>query len=181
MATKHLLKLGHKRIGIILGPERITSVQDRLTGYLQAIDEAGIKLSKEYAIHGENLKPETGELLAEELMGKNPRPTAIFAYCDDLAIGASAGIRKTGHSIPQDVALVGYDDIPYAAHLEVPLTTIAQPAYTMGKAACEVLLKRISSGGEPKTKHIVFEPKLIVRKSCGASEGQSVSQKTSSK
>ncbi len=181
MATKHLLALGHKRIGIILGPERITSVQDRLTGYLQAMDEAGIKLSKEYAIHGENLKPETGELLTEELMRKNPRPTAIFAYCDSLAIGASAGIRKTGHKIPQDVALVGYDDIPYAAHLEVPLTTIAQPAYTMGKAACEVLLKRISSGGEPKTKHIVFEPKLIVRKSCGASEDQSVSQKTSSK
>lgn len=167
VATKHLLDLGHERIGIILGPERITSVQDRLSGYLNAMDEAGIKLSNEYVIHGENLKPATGELLSEELMRKNPRPTAIFAYCDSLAIGAVAGIRKLGYKIPQDVALVGYDDIPFAAHLDVPLTTIAQPAYTMGKTACEVLLKRIASGGELKTEHVVFEPKLIVRKSCG--------------
>lgn len=177
IATKHLLNLGHQRIGIILGPDRITSVQDRLSGYLKAMDEAGIKLSKEYVIHGENLKPETGELLAEELMRKEPRPTAIFAYCDSLAIGACAGIRKVGYTIPRDVALVGYDDIPYAAHLEVPLTTIVQPAYKMGRTACEILLKRISSGGEQKTKHIVFEPKLAVRKSCGTSENQSVSQK----
>ncbi|HBT16531.1 MAG TPA: LacI family transcriptional regulator [Firmicutes bacterium] len=171
MATKHLLALGHKRIGIILGPERITSVQDRLTGYLQAMDEAGIKLSKEYAIHGENLKPETGELLTEELMRKNPRPTAIFAYCDSLAIGACAGIRKVGYTIPRDVALVGYDDIPYAQYFEIPLTTVAQPAYNMGKAACKIILEKIKLGGDEKdleSQHIVFEPELVIRKSCGA-------------
>ncbi len=178
MATKHLLGLGHKRIGIILGPDQITSVQDRLAGYLKAMDEAQIGLSREYVIHGENLKPETGELLAEELMRKTPRPTAIFAYCDSLAIGACTGIRKTGCTIPHDVAVVGYDDIPYASHLAVPLTTIAQPAYTMGKTACEVLLERIASGGEFETKQIVFEPELIVRESCGAFKKQTVSQKT---
>jgi len=171
-ATKHLLNLGHQRIGIILGPQHITSVQDRFTGYRQALAEAGVELRKEYVVYGENLKPETGEEIAQQLLRLNPRPTAIFAYCDSLAIGACAGVRKMGLAIPRDVALVGYDDIPYAALLEVPLTTVAQPAYEMGKTACEILIERIQSerekgGSAAQTKHIVFKPELVVRKSCG--------------
>lgn len=175
LVTRHLLALGHKRIGIILGPDRITSVQDRLAGYYKAMAEAGLEVPDQYVVHGENLKPETGELLAERLMHLEPRPTAVFAYCDSLAIGASAGIYKSGYSVPQDVALVGYDDIPYAAHLAIPLTTVVQPAYEMGRTACEILFKRIEHGGEQRTEHIVFEPKLVVRKSCGAVLPQSIS------
>lgn len=172
-ATKHLIKLGHKRIGVILGPQRITSVQDRYAGYMKAMDEAGIEKSAEYVVCGENFKPDTGELLAEQLLQNNPRPTAILAYCDSLAMGAYAAARKRGLSIPEDLALVGYDDIPYAKYFEIPLTTIAQPAYKMGEVACKIILEKIKAGGgrnrvKSEPQHIVFEPQLIIRRSCGA-------------
>ncbi|HBG16460.1 MAG TPA: LacI family transcriptional regulator [Firmicutes bacterium] len=170
-ATKHLIKLGHKKIGVILGPQRITSVLDRYVGYKKAMAEAGIELSEKYIVYGENLKPSTGEILAEQLLRNNPRPTAILAYCDSLAIGAYAAARNMGLSIPEELALVGYDDIPYAQYFEIPLTTVAQPAYNMGKAACKIILEKIKLGGDEKdleSQHIVFEPELVIRKSCGA-------------
>lgn len=173
-ATTHLLKLGHTKIALILGPLRITSVRDRYEGFARAMNEAGVAIDKNLIAHSEFSKPEAGEVLATQLINTEPRPTAILAYCDTLAIGAYAAVFKLGLSIPNDIALIGYDDILFASYLEVPLTTVAQPAYEMGQVACGIILERIKLRGEgvdlrglPK-KQTVFEPHLVVRKSCGA-------------
>ncbi len=171
-ATSHLIRLGHKRIAILLGPSRITSVSDRYAGYIKAMKEANLEILDELIIYSENLKPESGELLTDRLLSCDPRPTAIFAYCDTLAFGAYSAIRKRGLSIPKDIAVVGYDDIPFASVFEIPLTTVAQPAYEMGASACKIILDRIkmrSGRAESfnKTRQIVFEPHLVIRKSCG--------------
>lgn len=172
LATKYLIELNHTRIGVILGSPRITSVQDRYAGFLKAMDEAGIAVDTELVLHSEEQKPDAGELMAQRLLECSPRPSAIFAYCDTLAIGAYTAVLKRGLAIPDDVSIIGYDDIIYASCLEVPLTTVAQPAYQMGQNACEIIIERIKAKEEgaalkdlPK-KQIVFQPQLVIRKSC---------------
>ena len=173
-ATKHLIHLGHTRIGMILGLQRVTSVWDRYAGFSKAMKEAGISINKDFILYGKNLKPETGKELTEQLLAMEPRPTAILAYCDTLAIGAYAAAHQMNLSIPKDLAIIGYDDILFSSYLEVPLTTLSQPAYKMGQAACNIILEKIKSNEEgvenknlPK-KHLTFQPQLVIRQSCGA-------------
>lgn len=173
LATQHLIELKHTRIAVIMGPSRITSVRDRFAGFAKAMDEAGIAIDPELVVYSESLNPEAGETMTERLLGVRPRPTAILAYCDTLAIGAYVAVIKKGLSVPGDVSIVGYDDIKYASYFEVPLTTVAQPAYQMGQTACNIIIDRIKARGEglilkdlPK-KQVIFRPQLIVRKSCG--------------
>ncbi len=173
-ATKHLIGLDHVNIGLILGPQRITSVRERLAGYSKAMIEAGLSINPDHILYGKNLKPETGRELTERLLALNPRPTAILTYCDTLALGAYAAAHQGNLAIPEELAIIGYDDVLIASYLDVPLTTISQPAYKMGQAACDILLERIQCSEEglnlkdlPK-KHLVFQPQLVIRKSCGA-------------
>ncbi|HHY45902.1 MAG TPA: LacI family transcriptional regulator [Firmicutes bacterium] len=177
-ATRHLIRLGHTRIAHITGPERITSVRERLAGYTKAIQEAGLSIQDDLVFTGESLKPQSGEVLARRALSVNPRPTAIFAFCDTLAMGAYATAKEMGLMVPEDLAIVGYDDIPFAACFEVPLTTVAQPSYEMGRTACKILLDRIESGGNDQEQEgvpkgqVVFDARLVIRKSCGAYLGQ---------
>ncbi len=173
LAIRYLIELNHTRIGVILGSPRITSVQDRYAGFLKAMDEAGVSIDPELVIHSEEQNPYAGEMLAQRLLASSPRPSAIFAYCDTLAIGAYNAALKMGLSVPDDVSIIGYDDIIYASCFEVPLTTVAQPAYQMGQTACEIIIGRIQAKGGglvlkdlPK-KQVVVQPQLVIRKSCG--------------
>lgn len=177
-ATKYLIQIGHTKIAFILGTPELTSVQERLKGYIQALKEANIPVIKDLIVYTRNLSPQSGELHTKQLLSVIPRPTAIFAYCDLLALGVYAAVKASNLSIPEDIALVGYDDISFSAYFEVPLTSVAQPSYQMGQTACEIVIERIKNIREesesniqyndiPK-KHIVFKPQLVIRKSCGA-------------
>jgi LacI family repressor for deo operon, udp, cdd, tsx, nupC, and nupG len=168
-----LIDLKHTRIGVILGSSRITSVHDRFTGFSKMMDEAGITIDPELVVHSQVLNPESGEIFARQLLSLSPRPSAIIAYCDTLAIGVYVAALKMGLSVPGDLSIVGYDDIIFASCFEVPLTTVAQPAYQMGQTACDIIIERIKAREEglvlnnlPK-KQVVFQPQLVVRKSCG--------------
>ena len=165
MATKHLIELGHTRLAYISdpleSPFRFTSSLHRYQGYRQALDEAGIPFRQEYhrwAEHGE----EQARDMARHLLDLDEPPTAIFAASDTQAIGAMEAIRERGLRIPQDVALVGYDDIEVSRYLG--LTTIRQPFFETGVKGVEVLLQAID---HPSTEpcHIELPIELICRRS----------------
>jgi len=168
-AVKHLISLGHRRIGHIRGNTKIYSTaEERMEGYRKAISDSGLEFD-ENLIQGNNFsKSRYGYLAMEKFLKMSQRPTAIFAANDLVALGAYDAIIKAGLRVPEDIALVGYSDLQRVTQIEVPLTTVSQPSYEMGKAACERLIDRIKNKtNSMETKKIVFKTKLIIRKSCG--------------
>jgi DNA-binding LacI/PurR family transcriptional regulator len=175
-AVEHLIRLGHRRIGCI-GWVESTAVDDRLTGYRLALGRHGIpcdeKLVRSILDDGSDkyagIEPASGGYQEmRRLLQLKPRPTAVFAVSDRLAVGAMRAITEAGLRIPDDVALVGFDDVRYAADLD--LTTVAQPAFETGKKATEILIHRIEQGEDrdiERFRQVVLPAKLIVRGSCG--------------
>lgn len=165
MATKHLIELGHTRIAYISdpleSPFRFTSSLHRYQGYRQALEEAGIPFRPEYhrwAEHGEKQAHD----MTNQLLDLDERPTAIFAASDTQAIGALEAIRERGLRVPQDVALVGYDDIEVSRYLG--LTTVRQPFFESGVKGVEVLLQSIEHPpAEPLRVELPIE--LVCRRS----------------
>ncbi len=166
IATKYLLGLGHTKIGLILGVEANT-VRERLQGYQKALKEAGIDfdplmIKKSYI---ELTYKEAGYQNTMELLHlKNP-PTAIFACNDPLAMGSYKACQELGLNIPEDLSIIGYDDIPEFSHLNPPITTIHQPIKEMGEQAAKLLLERIEDRNKP-AKKVILKNTLIVRNSC---------------
>ena len=166
-AVKYLINIGHKRIGHIRGSRNFSTAEERVEGYKKAILDSGLEFD-ENLIQGNNFsKSEYGYLAMEKFLKMILRPTAIFAANDTLALGAYEAIKKAGLRVPEDIALVGYADLTESARMDVPLTTVHQPGYEMGKAACERLIDKIKNKKHSETKKIVFKTKLIIRKSCG--------------
>ena len=163
----HLAKLGYKKIAYISGPPQISSVRERLQGYKDALAYNNIDFDKTLVVES-NLRMEDGERTTKSLlrMIKN-KPIAIFAFSDLLAIGALKAIKEKGLKVPDDIALVGYDDIEFAALLEVPLTTVAQPSYEIGKKAAEILINKLQKQNMSEFQQVVLTPQLVIRKSCG--------------
>jgi LacI family transcriptional regulator/LacI family repressor for deo operon, udp, cdd, tsx, nupC, and nupG len=167
-ATSHLIRLGHRRIGLIGGPSRITTGRERLEGYEKALSEYGLELDQSLIKIGD-FKQESGYQRACELLEMDDPPTAIFAANNLMTLGALNAIHEKGLSIPRDVAIVGFDDMPWAPSLDPPLTAVAQPTYELGCTAANLLLQRIAD----KDREIVemkLEPTLIIRDSCGHNE-----------
>jgi DNA-binding LacI/PurR family transcriptional regulator len=171
LAVKHLLSLGHERIAhITLAPLSDHSVSfERLLSYRHALDDAGIKLGDELVRFG-NYSAESGFEAMQDLLREKPYPTAVFAGNDTIAMGVMAAIRQKGLRIPEDVAVVGYDNIPVAAYTSPPLTTVDVPAVEPGRIAGEMLISLLR-GEEPKERVVRLETKLVVRASCGARKG----------
>jgi LacI family transcriptional regulator len=170
-ATAHLCGLGHRRIVHLTGAQQISSVRDRLAGYHQALEEYGIPFDPQLVLHCD-LRLEGGYQQAKAVIPTiSPRPTAVFAYSDLLAIGVLKALRELGWRVPQDIALVGYDDIEFAPFVDPPLTTVAQLAYEIGQKGTEILLERISLPEDQvwTPQRIVFKPLLKVRVSSGVS------------
>ncbi|OBZ95610.1 LacI family transcriptional regulator [Pararhizobium polonicum] len=161
LATRHLLDLGHRRIGVIAGPAYASSSRGRVEGYKQALGEAGIQLDPTYIVPS-TFGIESGSEAALMLMQLGRRPTAIFAVNDNTAIGALSGLAKLGLSVPGDVSLVGYNDIPVVSHLPTPLTTLRVPFDQIASAALE-LLSGESIATEERIR--ITAPTLIPRKS----------------
>ena len=168
LLTKHLLELGHRRIAVLSGPRNISIMVDRIAGYTKAINEFGLS-TDESLIFDNNLTLGAGSKMAEQALALNPRPTAIFATNNFIAIGAIRAIQKAGLSIPQDIALVGFDDLPEHMVIEPFLTVASQPAYDMGKQAMERLLTRLASNEDIPFNENVLPTQLIVRQSSGHS------------
>jgi DNA-binding LacI/PurR family transcriptional regulator len=165
-AVSHLIGLGHRRIGLITNaPLSYTSSQDRLTGYRQALQEAALPLDDELVRYGE-FSPQSGRKAMESLLALPSPPSAALVASDVVALGAMAAVRKQGIRIPQDIALVGFDDIFLAAYVSPPLTTVRLPAYGLGWAAGDMLIRLINED-DLVEKQMLLESELVIRQSCG--------------
>jgi len=164
-AVEHLLQLGHRRVGMITGPLDIPLSRDRLKGYRQSLLEHDIAVESVLIQEGDH-SFESGYNQMNKFLALDKTPTAIFAANDSMAMGAIKAVKAHGLRVPEDVAVVGFDNIQFSEIFEPALTTMAQPLLEMGKRSMELLLKQIK--GEPLTKkQLVLDTKLIIRDSCG--------------
>lgn len=181
LAVRHLINLGHRRIAHIQGPEEYLVSQDRYNGYLKALAEAGITPDPALVLRGDFLPPsgrECANVLLE--MPSEQRPTAIFAATDQMAYGALTAAEAHNLHIPQDIAVVGFDDDEPSAHIHPPLTTVRQPSFEMGQRGMELLLSLVKAArdrelDEPGAAQVQSPPmrillptSLTVRVSCGS-------------
>ncbi|MGE5598504.1 MAG: LacI family DNA-binding transcriptional regulator [Bacteroidota bacterium] len=166
MAVEHLIALGHERIGCITGPMNLVAAGNRLAGYIAALTAKGIPYDSQLVAESDFTEP-GGRRAMERLLALDPRPTAVFAGNDLVAIGAINAARERGLSIPGDLALVGFDGIR-SGELVIPkLTTVIQPIYRLGWLAGELLIKAIR-GEEIAVRHVLLPLDLCIRESCGA-------------
>ncbi len=159
-ATLHLLELGHRRIAHIAGPSREWDSVERQQGYEQALQAYGLEPDPMLITRG-NSRPRGGIEAMERLLALPVRPTAIFCYNDATAIGAMRAAYAAGLRIPQDLSVVGFDDIDLAPYLEPPLTTVAQPKREMGARAVEMVLALLS--GDQQVEDCVLPSRLVIR------------------
>ena len=166
-ATRHLIDQGHRRIAMITNANlSYTASADRLAGYRQALEAAGIDFDEALTRYGA-FTPLSGESAMAELLQLEPRPTAVFVASDTVALGALKAIRSNGLDVPQDIAMVGFDDVPLAEFVEPPLTTVRLPAYGLGWGAADMLI-RLLNEEDIREPSVILETELIVRESCGA-------------
>ncbi|TIR69739.1 MAG: LacI family transcriptional regulator, partial [Mesorhizobium sp.] len=163
LAGRHLVGLGHSKIGVIGGPRDSSSSPARLRGFTRALAEAGIDLPASWVVDSD-YHFAGGRLAMERLMAQAPEITAVFACNDLMAMGAITALRTRGLRVPDDMSLIGFDDIPYAVTTWPPLTTIAQPVEKIGTRAVSLLLERV---GEPEapSRREVLAPVLVERES----------------
>lgn len=164
IATEYLLSLGHQKIVTILGPENEECTQDRLTGYLRALHIAGIQDDHRLIVLGD-WSAKSGKIAIGKLLDYPVPFTAIFAQNDQMALGAMQAIKHAGLIIPQEISIIGFDDLPLSTFFDPPLTTVRQPIALFGEVAVQRLIDVINkTGTEP---HVVrLDPELIVRDSC---------------
>jgi len=162
-AVSYMIRLGYTRVGTITGPLDTTVGLDRLEGYRKAINERGLTLDESLIVEGDFT--ETGGHFAAQRLLEH-KPQAIFVASDAMAIGALRAMREAGLSVPGDIALVSFDDLPPATTVDPPLTTVRQPILRMGIKVVETLLDIIENGNHPP-RRIVFDTELVIRESCG--------------
>ena len=161
--TRHLLERGHRRIGIINGPPigAIVGLQERLEGHQEALAEAGLELDPSLMVYGDYTRP-SGEIATQQLLALPTPPTAIFALNDRMAMGAIRAIQAAGMRVPEDMAVVGYDDIPAAADFTPALTSVSGAVRELGQLAAQMLFKLID--GEPvEEKEVLLPVALKIR------------------
>ena len=166
-ATRHLVELGHRRIGHIRGPAGNVLTAERESGFRAALAQVGLGVCEDWLFEG-NFAMDSGLLAAERYVALQERPTAVFAANDESAIGFLSGLRRHGIECPRDVSVVGFDDLSVAAHFSPPLTTMRQPCAAVGRLAAEALIDVIE--GEPRSRvprRMVLSSDLIVRGSTG--------------
>jgi LacI family transcriptional regulator len=163
-AMRYLIDLGHRRIGFITGNLELVSARDRLAAYRAALIDHGITPDPELVAEGDFLQ-HRGFVAAQTLLDLPERPTAIFASNDVTAFGVIEAARDRGLRIPEDLSVIGFDDIPEAANIHPPLTTIRQPLEQMGRMAARMLLHAIEHP-EIEMKTVVLPTELIIRSSC---------------
>lgn len=166
LATEHLLRLGHRRTAHIAGPNGLTVSQQRLDGYRQALARGGLALDDRLVAVGD-FSEDGGYRGVEELLARKRVFTALFAANDLTAIGAMTALRERGLRVPEDVSVVGFDDIHLASYISPKLATVRQPAYEMGRRAARLLIDACRAGGRLAEGTTIFECELVVRESTG--------------
>jgi len=164
--TRLLLLLGHRRIAMLSGPRGVSTAEDRVAGYRRALTEAGLDVDSALVYYGK-FSLESGYDMARQMLAGTPRPTSLFAGNNFIAIGALRALRDAGLRVPEDLALVGFDDLPADLVVDPFLTVAAQPAYEMGRQATELLLARLSGEAPVAYQEIVLPTEIIVRESSG--------------
>jgi LacI family transcriptional regulator len=167
-AVSHLIRLGRKRIGTIVGPVNSTVGIDRREGYLKALVERGRNVDESLLAEGDFTEA-GGYVAMQRLLPAGP--DAVFAASDIMALGAMRAVREAGFRVPDDIAFVGFDDLPLAALPDPQLTTIRQPVVQFGLKAVEVLIDLIENGIKPP-RRIIMDTELIIRGTCGAPRGR---------
>jgi LacI family transcriptional regulator len=166
LAAEHLISLGHTAIGTVTGSFRRRVTRSRLHGYEDALRAAGIEPHEDLVVEGD-WSPHGGAEATRLLLERSPGVTAIFVHSDMMAIGVLSALHASGRRIPEDVAVVGCDDIPFAEYLSPPLTTVRVPLAETGRTAINLLLNAIAGNPVPE-KPPLLPVELIVRASCGA-------------
>ena len=164
-ATRHLIDYGHQRIGCISGPSHITPSAQRVTGYQQALLDAGLTIEEELVVQGD-FRPQTGYEAAHHLLTLNDPPSAIFVCNDMMAIGVLSLATSLGMRIPEDFSVVGFDNIELSTYTVPPLTTYSQSKELMGYNAIKMLLERIHHRSQP-ARRVIVPGELVVRQSSG--------------
>ena len=167
----HLLAMGHRAVALLNGPLRHSTAIEREQGYRQALGAAGLPLRHELIYRGD-FREGGGYEGMKTLLALRRRPTAVFAANNLMTLGALRALHETGIRIPDEIALVGFDDMPWATSLNPPLTAVSQPSQEIGSAAADLLLDRIAQP-ERAVRHLILRTQLIVRASCGASRPRS--------
>ncbi|HUT18720.1 MAG TPA: LacI family DNA-binding transcriptional regulator [Anaerolineae bacterium] len=162
LVGEYLISLEHRRIAYIAGREDTVSSQLRLRGCQEALAQAGLHIPAEWIVAGDGT-PAAGDRAARQLLTTAPCPSAIFCYNDQTAMGALRGAKSRGYAIPDDLSIVGYDDIPAAAYLDPPLTTVAQAKYEMGRHAMGMALELLA---KRDVRDVLLRPGLVLRASC---------------
>lgn len=177
-ATRHLISLGHRQIAHILGSTATSSAMDRLKGYRQALDEAGIDADDRMIVQGHFHQTAAAAAVCEKLLKLNPRPTAIYAASDVMAFGVLDALALSGVRVPEDCAVVGSDDVELAKFTRPALTTVRMPIYDMARAAVRMLMDIIHHDGKLEGIHTRedFDSLLVVRDSCGTKKETDVSK-----
>jgi LacI family transcriptional regulator len=165
--VEHLISLGHRRIGFIVESDDVSTARDRRRGYDAALSAAGIALDLALVAHAAP-DPSGGSAGMGRLLELEERPTAVFTVNNLVALGAIEAVREAGLEVPDDLALVCFDDIEYASRLYPFLTAMEQPAQTFGTLGTQLLLERIEGRGPERRHEIVLPGEFIIRKSCGA-------------
>jgi len=171
-ATEHLVILGHERIGFIGGPTQISTAANRLKGYQDVLSELNIPIDPTLFVDGGFLQS-GGKVAMEKLLQLPKPPTAVLIANNLMTLGALQTIHQRNLLIPDDLALVGFDDTPWNIAMQTPLTVVAQPTYQLGEFAARMLIDRIKNPHLPKQK-IMLQAELIIRDSCGYKKSHSV-------
>jgi LacI family transcriptional regulator len=162
--TRHLLRLGARRIATITGPPQMIAGSERLSGYRDALESAGIAFDPAL-IATTDFTAQSGAAAMSQLLEQ--QPDAVFAANDAMAIAAIRAIRRAGLRVPEDIAVVGFDDIPGAAEIDPPLTTVRQPIRRLGSTAATTLIELIADPGR-RIREVILPTELVVRRSCGS-------------
>lgn len=164
-AVKYLINKGHRRIGFIGGISGISTSSERLAGYNDAIQEFGLDNDKNLVKQGDS-RQDSGLILTQHLLDLKTPPTAIFTSNNLMTLGALIACSRKNLNIPNDISIIGYDDVPWAEALNPPPTVMAQSGYEIGKMAAEILLSRIQNDHVTTPVTVTIEPELIERHSC---------------
>lgn len=165
-ATRYLSQLGHTRIAFLTGSGMVRSAADRLGGYRAALTDSDIPFTEDLVIEGDYQQQTGYEATKKLLQRASPPPTAIFASNDLSALGALDAARECGFRIPDDISIIGFDDIPQASLIYPKLTTVRQPLEQMGQVAVKLLLEQIEDHSRPPQR-VTLATQLIIRDSCG--------------
>jgi LacI family transcriptional regulator len=168
VAVRHLLGLGHRRIAYVsYAPPEYPSVSQRERGWRAALREAGVRVGKDWVAYA-NISAQSGFDATQQLLARGVKFTALFAGNDTIAFGALRALREAGLRVPEDVAVVGYDDIPLAAFASPPLTSVRTDPVGHGRQAVQMLLKQLGRLPPDAALDTAEPPRLVVRESCGS-------------